>query len=112
MSKTYRTMQGKIVELDKLIMQNETAIAVGNMRVNARGDEIGQGGQIVRKREEIMAEHHRADSVLHASPRQPVQQPINETPAAQSAPSQSEDDSKPKQKPNALKTLADTEKKD
>lgn len=110
MSKTYRTMQGKVVELDKLIMQNETTIAVGNMKVNARGDEIGQGGQIVRKREEIMTEHHRADSAVHAV-RQPAPQPtVNTTPAPVAT--LSEEDTKPKQKQNALKTLADTEKKD
>jgi hypothetical protein len=30
---------------------------VGNARVNARGDEIGPGGQIIRKREDIMSEY-------------------------------------------------------
>jgi len=27
-------------------------------RVNARGDEIGPGGKIIRKREDIMTEYH------------------------------------------------------
>lgn len=56
--KQYRSMQGKVVDLDKLISKNELTPAVGNIKVNARGDEIGPGGQIIRKREEIMAEYY------------------------------------------------------
>ena len=49
--KIYRSMQGREVDMNKLINLNETTPAVGNMKVNARGDEIGPGGQIIRKRE-------------------------------------------------------------
>ena len=55
---TYRTMQGREIDLDKLRNRNETVLAVGNARVNARGDEIGPGGKIVRKREDVMAEYY------------------------------------------------------
>jgi hypothetical protein len=51
----YRSMQGKEIDMNKLINLNETTQAGGNMRVNARGDELGAGGRIVRKREEIIA---------------------------------------------------------
>ena len=34
----YRSMQGKEVDMAKLALQNETTVAVGNVRVNARGD--------------------------------------------------------------------------
>ncbi len=54
----HRTMQGRMVDMDKLMQQNELTPAVGNMRVNARGDELGNGGQIVRKREDIVAEYY------------------------------------------------------
>jgi hypothetical protein len=56
--KTYRTMQGKEIDLDKLRMKNELTLAVGNVRMNARGDELGPGGKIIRKREDKMAEYH------------------------------------------------------
>lgn len=56
--KVYRSMQGKEVELDKLIMRNETVLAVGNAKVNARGDELGPGGKIIKKREDVMSEYH------------------------------------------------------
>ena len=50
----YRTMQGKEIDMDKLMRQNELVPAIGNMKINARGDEIGAGGKIVRKREEVV----------------------------------------------------------
>lgn len=36
--KTYKTAQGKIVDMGRLVLQNEQVRAVGNMNVNARGD--------------------------------------------------------------------------
>jgi hypothetical protein len=51
---TYRSMQGKEVDMHKLVMQNEMTVAVGNVKVNARGDELGPGGQIIRKREDVL----------------------------------------------------------
>ena len=54
----YRSMQGKEIDLDKLRMRNEMTIAVGNARVNARGDELGPGGKIIKKREEVLNEYY------------------------------------------------------
>ena len=51
---TYRSMQGKEVDMHKLVMQNEMTVAVGNVKVNARGDELGPGGKIIRKREDVL----------------------------------------------------------
>jgi len=56
--KQYRTMQGKVVDLEKLMAKNELTPAIGNARVNARGDELGPGGRIIRKREDIMADYY------------------------------------------------------
>lgn len=56
--KAYRTMQGKEIDFDQLRIKNEMTLAVGNARVNARGDEIGPGGKIIKKREDIMTEYH------------------------------------------------------
>ncbi len=33
-------------------MQNETTLAVGNVRMNARGDLIGPDGKVIQKNEE------------------------------------------------------------
>ena len=52
----YRSMQGKEVDMGKLVMQNEMTMAVGNVKVNARGDELGAGGKIIKKREDALRE--------------------------------------------------------
>ena len=51
-------MQGKVVDMDSIALRNETMPAVGNVRMNARGDELGPGGQVVRKREDIVNSHY------------------------------------------------------
>jgi len=56
--KMYRTMQGKEIDLDKLRIKNENTLAVGNAKMNARGDELGANGKIVKKREETTVEYH------------------------------------------------------
>lgn len=56
--KLYRSMQGKQVDMDMLAAKNETMPAVGNVRMNARGDELGPGGVVVRKREDIVNDHY------------------------------------------------------
>jgi hypothetical protein len=56
--KVYKSMQGKTVDMDLLRQRNELTPAVGNARVNARGDELGPGGQIFRKREDVMREYY------------------------------------------------------
>ena len=56
----YRSMQGKEVDMHKLAMQNEMTIAIGNAKVNARGDELGPGGKIIRKREDVIREAQNA----------------------------------------------------
>ena len=38
--KIYRTMQGREIDMDSLAARNETMPAVGNVRMNARGDEL------------------------------------------------------------------------
>lgn len=48
MSKIYRTAKGNYVNMDELRSANETKVAAGNMNINARGDELGSGGHIVR----------------------------------------------------------------
>ena len=46
--KLHFTMQGKAIDFDALKTKNEKAIAVGNVKTNARGDTLGKGGKIVK----------------------------------------------------------------
>lgn len=52
------SMQGKEVDMEKLMSNNELMPAIGNMKVNARGDELGPGGTIIRKREDIVSAYY------------------------------------------------------
>ena len=56
--KTYRTMQGKNIDMELLAQKNELVPAIGNAKMNARGDELGPGGKIIRRREDIMAAYY------------------------------------------------------
>jgi hypothetical protein len=56
--KTYRTANGRTVDMDLLRQRNELTPAVGNARVNARGDQLGAGGKIVRTREQILQDFY------------------------------------------------------
>lgn len=58
MPKIYRTMQGEKVDIEALFRRNELTQAVGNMKTNARGDELGPGGSIVKTREQKAREYY------------------------------------------------------
>jgi hypothetical protein len=51
-------MRGKEVDMDKLLEKNQLMPAVGNAKMNARGDELGPGGKIVKKREDTVNEYY------------------------------------------------------
>lgn len=74
--KLYRSMQGKLVDMELLAQANELAPAVGNARVNARGDELGPGGKIIRKREDIISEYY------ENNPNAVPEEPMKRTPSA------------------------------
>ena len=57
----YRTMQGQVIDMDKLMQKNELTPAVGNAKMNARGDKLGAGGKIVKTREQAVAEYYEAN---------------------------------------------------
>jgi hypothetical protein len=59
MGKIYTSMQGKQIDMEKLNLQNELLPAVGNMKVNARGDELGPGGKIIRTQEQVLADYYK-----------------------------------------------------
>lgn len=82
--KTYRTAQGRIIDLGALQLQNEHVRAVGNMGVNARGDIIDSNNKSISSRNtQINRQYQRQVSNVKNTPvstpnnRQPkVSQPI------------------------------------
>jgi hypothetical protein len=77
--KVHRSANGKIVDMDMLRQRNELTPAVGNARVNARGDQLGAGGKIVRKKEELLKDYYQSNPGV-----------IEEQPVAKNQPSASE----------------------
>lgn len=43
----YRTALGRNIDMDSLVARNENVRAVGNMKVNARGDTIDSHGKVI-----------------------------------------------------------------
>jgi hypothetical protein len=54
----HRTANGRYLDINALKIQQENTVAVGNSRMNARGDLLGKGGQVIRTRDEIMTEFY------------------------------------------------------
>ena len=58
MGKQFRTAQGQYVDVDTMRLLNEGSVAVGNMNVNARGDQVSPDGTVIKSRNEIMKDHY------------------------------------------------------
>ena len=81
----YRTMQGRMVDIEKLRAANENVQAIGNMNVNARGDVLGPGGQIVTKKETVIQKYYeQPKGKVDDTPARDRPQPIVKTPPPQS----------------------------
>jgi len=79
--KLYRTMQGRMVDIEKLRSANESTRAVGNMNVNARGDVLGRGNTILKSKEQIMREYYEVPKGAVADT--PVKKVVQSTPIPQ-----------------------------
>jgi hypothetical protein len=50
--KVYKTAQGKTVDMGSLMLKNEKIRAVGNMGINARGDQVDDMNRVIQTRNE------------------------------------------------------------
>ena len=57
--KVYRTAQGRMVDLGALQLKNEHVRAVGNMKVNARGDKIDSNNRPIESRNQQVSRQYR-----------------------------------------------------
>ena len=58
--KVYKTATGKTLDMGSLILQNEHVRAVGNMKVNARGDLVDDLNRIVEpKNQEVNRQYNK-----------------------------------------------------
>lgn len=52
------SMRGRVVDMDAMRSANEEMKALGNARMNARGDIMGRNGQIEVRREQIARDYY------------------------------------------------------
>lgn len=69
----HKSAKGKIVNFDELVHKNATTIAVGNANLNARGDLVGRGGQVIETAEQRNAQ---SDAVITTTSRVSIQSEI------------------------------------
>ena len=74
----HKSAQGKMVDMTKLAQQHELTPAVGNAKLNARGDKLGPGGVIIQKREEAAAQYHKIPKKI-SKEEVKVEEPMVET---------------------------------
>lgn len=80
MGKITRTAQGRTLDMETIRLQNELVPALGNMKVNARGDQLGPGGKIIKTREMIMDEYYQSRSSNSENIPQATQIPTRSNP--------------------------------
>jgi hypothetical protein len=73
MAKVYKTANGKQIDIDGLRLTNEHVIAVGNMKVNARGDQLGPGGRVVKTHDQLMKEYYTLSTPVASDPMDSMQ---------------------------------------
>lgn len=77
MKRVYTTANGKKINIDAVIATNEDTIAVGNMRVNARGDQLGPGGVVEMSKSQVMSEYYKLNTpVAVDTPIEPHKKPV------------------------------------
>ena len=75
---SYQTFQGKKIDMDTLRQRNELTPAVGNARVNARGDQLGPGGRIIKSREDAMRDYYEDNPQAAPDEVAQVEQPVED----------------------------------
>lgn len=77
-----KTANGNFVDIDTIRLGNESVIAVGNLKVNARGDQLGPGGVPVASKQQVVNEYYNLHTpVVGAKPTNPAPRPAATNPA-------------------------------
>ena len=66
------TYRGATLDMDSIRRENEHVPAIGNLRVNAKGDQI-KGGLVTKTADQLARENHRVQSaIVHTGLKGPV----------------------------------------
>jgi hypothetical protein len=119
MKKVYTTAQGKQISIDNVRLTNEDVIAVGNMKVNARGDQLGPGGVPEGSRQQAVNQYYNLHTPVVGAPvamvpgsgvieSRPVATPTPPAPVASADPLIDEQDTATIEPPKMRGSLADS----
>ena len=64
MANVRRTAMGGAIDMDRLCLSNENTIAIGNARTNARGDQLGAGGKVIKTRAQLQQEYYKLNTPM------------------------------------------------
>jgi hypothetical protein len=57
------TSKGKVIDMESILAQQGDTVAVGNMKVNAKGDLLGPGGKVVKTADQRAREFYKNKDV-------------------------------------------------
>lgn len=58
------TYRGVTIDMDSMRRENEKVPALGNMKVNARGDELGKNSTVTKTADQLARENHRVQTSI------------------------------------------------
>ena len=71
-NKVYRSAMGKTVDMGALVLRNEHTRAVGNQKVNARGDVLDGTNRIIDRKTQQAQRQYKRQAVAMPHPAKPV----------------------------------------
>jgi hypothetical protein len=60
----HTSYRGTTIDMDSMRRENEKTPALGNMNVNAKGDQVARGGTIAKTADQIARENHRVQTMV------------------------------------------------
>ena len=60
----HTSYRGASIDMDTMRRENEKVPALGNMGVNAKGDQVARGGTITKTADQLARENHRVQSTV------------------------------------------------
>lgn len=71
-NKVYRSAMGKTVDMGALVLRNEHTRAVGNQKVNARGDVLDGTNRIIDRKTQQAQRQYKRQAVATPQPTKPA----------------------------------------
>ena len=75
-----RTANGAMIDMEALRLKNEHEIAIGNMKVNARGDQINQKKEVEVTRSQRLKDHYQLHTMVPTSESYTPEDAVKPTP--------------------------------